>query len=158
MVVVEQFTKMAHFIRTNENATAQDVAETFLRELWKLHGLPTKIISNMNAKFSGEFWESLCKSLGIFKKNVNCRPPPNRWPDRKNQPNAGAISTQFRQLWPRRLQSTTISWIHSQQLRHQCTRNVSILCQLRLPSTNWIDEGTRDAKPRSRTIRALYTN
>ena len=65
MVVVDRFTKMAHFIGLSENATAKDVADTFLREVWKLHGLPTEIISDMDAKFSGEFWESLYQSLGI---------------------------------------------------------------------------------------------
>ena len=56
MVVVDRFTKMAHFIALEENATAKDVANVFLREVWKLHGLPTEIISDMDAKFSAEFW------------------------------------------------------------------------------------------------------
>jgi len=68
MVVVDRFTKMAHFISLNKNATAKDVADTFLREVWKLDGLPTEIISDMDAKFSGEFWESLCKSLSTRRK------------------------------------------------------------------------------------------
>ena len=68
MVVVDRFTKMAHFIGLKTNATAKDVANTFLKEVWKLHGLPSEIISEMDAKFSGEFWESLCKSLGIKRK------------------------------------------------------------------------------------------
>jgi hypothetical protein len=68
MVVVDRFTKMAHFIGLEENATAKDVANVFLREVWKLHGLPTEIISDMDAKFSGEFWESLCKSLNIKRR------------------------------------------------------------------------------------------
>ena len=68
MVVVDRFTKMAHFIGLETNATARDVADTFLKEVWKLHGLPSEIISDMDARFSGEFWESLCKSLGIKRK------------------------------------------------------------------------------------------
>jgi len=56
---------MAHFIGLNETATAKDIADTFLREVWKLHGLPTEIISDMDAKFSGEFRESLGKMLGV---------------------------------------------------------------------------------------------
>ena len=68
MVVVDRFTKMAHFIGLEKNATARDVADTFLKEVWKLHGLPCEIISDMDAKFSCEFWESLCKSLGIKRK------------------------------------------------------------------------------------------
>jgi len=65
MVVVDRFTKMAHFIGLHENATAKDVADTLLREVWKLHGLPTEIISDMDAKFSGEFWELFCKMLEV---------------------------------------------------------------------------------------------
>jgi len=63
MVVVDLFTKMADYIGFHENATAKDVADTFLREGWILHGLPTEIISDMDARISGEFWESLCKML-----------------------------------------------------------------------------------------------
>ena len=65
MVVVDRFTKMAQFIGLEEKATARDVADVFLREVWKYHGLPTEIISDMNAKFAGKFWESLCKKLGM---------------------------------------------------------------------------------------------
>jgi len=68
MVVVDRFTKMAHFIGLATNTTAKDVADTFLKEVWKLHGLPTEIVSDMDAKFSGEFWESLCKALGIKRR------------------------------------------------------------------------------------------
>jgi len=68
MVVVDWFTKIVHFIGLNENVTAKDEADTFPREVWKLDGLPTEIISDMDAKFSGEFWKSLCKSLGIKRK------------------------------------------------------------------------------------------
>jgi len=68
MVVVDRFTKMANFIGLPTEATAKDVATVFLREVWKLHGLPTEIISDMDAKFSGEFWESLCKALGIKRR------------------------------------------------------------------------------------------
>jgi len=68
MVVVDWFTKMAHFISLRENATAMDVSDTFLREVWKLHGLQTEIISDIDAKFSDEFWESLCKMLGVKRR------------------------------------------------------------------------------------------
>jgi hypothetical protein len=68
MVVVDRFTKMAHFISLKENATAKDVAVKFLKKVWKHHGLPAEIISDMDAKFAGEFWESLCKLLGITRK------------------------------------------------------------------------------------------
>ena len=65
MVVVDWFTKMAHLIALEPTATAKDVANVFSREVWKLQGLPTEIISDMDAKFSGELRESLCKSVNI---------------------------------------------------------------------------------------------
>jgi len=55
MVVVDRFTKMAHINRLHENATTTDIEETFLREFWKLHGLATEIISDMDAKFNPNF-------------------------------------------------------------------------------------------------------
>jgi len=65
MVVVDRFTKMAHCIGLHDTAAAKDVADTFLRDVWKLHRLPTEIISDMDAKFSGQFWESLCNMIGV---------------------------------------------------------------------------------------------
>jgi len=63
MVVVDRFTKMAYFVSLPENAITEDVADTFLRGVWKLHGLPIEIISDMDKRFSGEFWDSLCNML-----------------------------------------------------------------------------------------------
>ena len=68
MVGVDRFTKMAHFIGLQANATAKDVAEAFLKEVWKLHGLPSDIFLDMDAKFAGGFWESWFKKLGIKRK------------------------------------------------------------------------------------------
>jgi len=68
MVVIDWFTKIAHFICPYENATAKDVADTFLWEGWKLHGLPTEIITNIDAKFCSQFWESLCKILRVKQR------------------------------------------------------------------------------------------
>jgi len=65
MVVVDRLTTIAHFIGLHENTTAKDVADTFLWDGWKLHRLLTEIISDMDAKFSGQFGESLCKMLGV---------------------------------------------------------------------------------------------
>ena len=68
MVVVDRYTKMVHFIAPEQNANAKDVANVLLREVWKLHRLQTEIISDMDAKFSGEFWESVCRSLSIKRR------------------------------------------------------------------------------------------
>jgi len=68
MVVVDRFTKMAHFIGLHENATAKVVADTFLQDVWKLHRLRVKLISDMDVIFSSEFWESWCKLLRVKRR------------------------------------------------------------------------------------------
>jgi len=65
LVVVDQFMKMAHFIGLHQKATAKDIVDTFLREVWILHGLPTEIISDLDTEFSCDFWESLCRTPGV---------------------------------------------------------------------------------------------
>jgi len=85
---------MALFICLHENVTAKDVADTFFREVWKLHGLPTEIISDMDAKFSGEFWESLCKMLGVKRRiSTAYHPQTDGQRERTNQVLEGYLRT-----------------------------------------------------------------
>ena len=68
MVVVDRFSKMAHFVPLHENATTSDVAKAFLKEVWKHHGLPEDIVSDRDSKWTGNFWKELCESLSIKRK------------------------------------------------------------------------------------------
>jgi len=86
MVVVDRFIKMANFIGLHENATVKEVADTFLGEFRKLHGLLTEIISDMDARFSGEFWESLCNMLGVKMRMLMAyHPQTDGQTERRNQ-------------------------------------------------------------------------
>jgi len=94
MVVVDRFRKMAHFTGLHGNATAKGVADTFLPEVWKLHRLPTEIISDMDAKFSGEFWESLYKMLGVKRRmSTAYHPHTDGQTERTNQVLEGYLRT-----------------------------------------------------------------
>src|SRR5439155_19707313 len=55
-VVVDGFTKMSHFIPLPTRVSAQDLARMFLREICKLHGLPTDIVSGLVTKFTAHVW------------------------------------------------------------------------------------------------------
>jgi hypothetical protein len=46
MVVVDQFSKMAHFIPIKENAMAQETGRLFFTHVFKHHGLPKEIVSD----------------------------------------------------------------------------------------------------------------
>ena len=63
-VVIDRYTKMAHFIPLQEK-TASDLAVIFAREIWKHHGLPTDIVSDRDSRFTSEVWKEFLKILGI---------------------------------------------------------------------------------------------
>jgi len=45
-VVVDRFSKMAHFIPTKDEATAQETGRLFFTHVFKHHGLPKDIVSD----------------------------------------------------------------------------------------------------------------
>ncbi len=55
MVVVDQFSKMAHFIPTKDSAMAQETGRLFFTHVFKHHGLPKDIVLNQDPKFTSKF-------------------------------------------------------------------------------------------------------
>jgi hypothetical protein len=65
MVVVDRLTKEKHFSACKATMTAADLAKLFLRDVWKLHGLPDTIVSDRGALFIAEFWAAVCHRLKV---------------------------------------------------------------------------------------------
>ena len=59
LVVVDRFSKFAHFIPLLHPFTAPQVAQAFLDNVYRLHGLPTHIVSDRDRVFTSLFWREL---------------------------------------------------------------------------------------------------
>jgi transposase InsO family protein len=67
LVVVDRFTKMIRLIATETSLTSKGLAELYRDHIWKLHGIPRKVISDRGPQFASTFMKNLCKALGTLR-------------------------------------------------------------------------------------------
>jgi len=68
LVVVDRFTKIAHFVPTTEKTMAKGLARLFRDNVWQLHELPKSIISYRGPQFAAGLMRELNEMLGIKTK------------------------------------------------------------------------------------------
>lgn len=64
LVVVDRLSKYGHFIAISHPYTATGIADIFLKEIFRLHGMPRSIVSDRDPIFTSHFWETLFKLQG----------------------------------------------------------------------------------------------
>ena len=63
-VVVDRLTKSAHFLPVRTDYSLDKLAELYIKEIVRLHGIPISIISYRDSRFTSRFWGKLQEALG----------------------------------------------------------------------------------------------
>ena len=67
-VVVDRFTKMAHFMPTTEKANEEDLIDLHIKNVWKLHGTPLIHSTDRHGNFTSKYVQKMFKALGIEQR------------------------------------------------------------------------------------------
>ena len=63
-VIVDLLTKSAHFLPVNVEDSLEKLAQLYVDEIVRLHGVPVSIVSDRDPRFTSRFWPSLQIALG----------------------------------------------------------------------------------------------
>jgi len=63
--LTDTLSKVAHFIEVKSTNSTSELSHVFIKDILRLHGVPTNIILGRDAKFSSKFWKDLFVVLVI---------------------------------------------------------------------------------------------
>jgi len=86
LVVVDRFTKYAHFMALKHQFTALSVAKVLYDNVIKLHGMPQSMVSDRDKVFTSTVWSELFKMEGVqLKYSTSYHPQTDGQTERVNQ-------------------------------------------------------------------------
>ena len=64
LVFVDRFSKMVHLTAVHSSITAEGTADVFVDTIFRLHGMPSELISDRDIRFTATFWQHVFSILG----------------------------------------------------------------------------------------------
>ena len=65
LVVTDRLTKVLHYLPAKTTCTAADVANAYMKAIWRLHALPRHITSDRGHQFASKFSQEVNRKLNI---------------------------------------------------------------------------------------------
>lgn len=64
LTIVDRFSKTVHFVFVAKLPTTHETAEVMVQHVFRLHGIPSDIISDQGPQFISQVWKAFCPALG----------------------------------------------------------------------------------------------
>ena len=86
LTIVDRFSKFAHFVPLSKLPSATETSEILVREVFRVHGLPSDIVSDRGPQFTSAVWRSFCLAIGAtVSLTSGFHPQSNGQAERANQ-------------------------------------------------------------------------
>lgn len=86
LVIVDKFSKFAHFLPLKHPFTAFGVAQLFMEHIHSIHGLPQAIVSDRDRVFTSSLWKELFRRAGTqLRMSSSYHPQSDGQTERVNQ-------------------------------------------------------------------------
>ncbi|KAL0147984.1 hypothetical protein M9458_056711 [Cirrhinus mrigala] len=86
LTVVDRFSKATHFIPLPKIPSARETAVAVIDHVFRIHGLPTDVVSDRGPQFVSKFWKEFCFLLGAsVSLSSGFHPQSNGQTERANQ-------------------------------------------------------------------------
>ena len=68
VIIVDRFMKIIKLKAITTNISSEGITKIYWNEIWKLHGIPRKILSDRRPQFTLKFMKEFTKALGTMKQ------------------------------------------------------------------------------------------
>jgi transposase InsO family protein len=122
LVVVDIFSKYSHFVALKHPFTALSVAKMFMQHIYRLHGLPTALVSDRDRIFTSQLWRELFRLAGVdLRLSSAYHPQSDGQTERVNQ----CMET-FLRCFANAAPSKWFAWLHLAEFWYNTTWHSAI--------------------------------
>uniref|UniRef100_A0A803TMJ7 ribonuclease H n=1 Tax=Anolis carolinensis TaxID=28377 RepID=A0A803TMJ7_ANOCA len=115
--ILDLFSKQAHFIALTKLPSAEKLAELYINHIYKLHGCPSRVVSDRGVQFTAKFWEKFLEMLGAERSLSSAFHPMTNGAVERTQQTLG----QFLRMYSNMRQNDWSKWLAFAELAFNST-------------------------------------